>query len=112
MLQKNFRKVFDYLKNSVNFEIQSTFDYCKYVDDALAEIERLPGRHLYFLDDHLLGNMKFATDLFEGMKGMNRVFQGAARVDSVLAADRLYVRCHRRIHSFSLPFGYYKFRKT
>ena len=25
------------------------------VDVALAEIEQLPGRHLYFLDDHLLG---------------------------------------------------------
>ena len=25
------------------------------VDEALAEIERLPGRHLYFLDDHLFG---------------------------------------------------------
>lgn len=24
------------------------------VDDALTEIERLPGRHLYFLDDHLV----------------------------------------------------------
>ena len=28
--------------------------YTQRVDDALAEIERLPGRHLYFLDDHLL----------------------------------------------------------
>ena len=28
--------------------------YTQQVDDALAEIERLPGRHLYFLDDHLL----------------------------------------------------------
>ncbi len=30
--------------------------YTQRVDDALAEIARLPGRHLYFLDDHLLGN--------------------------------------------------------
>jgi len=29
--------------------------YTQTVDAALAEIERLPGRHLYFLDDHLLG---------------------------------------------------------
>src|SRR5262245_36479427 len=29
--------------------------YTQRVDDALAEIARLPGRHLYFLDDHLLG---------------------------------------------------------
>src|SRR6188472_1645151 len=35
--------------------------YTQRVDDALAEIDRLPGRHLYFLDDHLLGNPRFAT---------------------------------------------------
>lgn len=61
--------------------------YVQQVDAALAEIERLPGRHLYFLDDHLLGHTRFARNLFEGMKGMNRVFQGAATVDSVLRGD-------------------------
>jgi len=58
--------------------------YTQQVDDALAEISRLPGRHLYFLDDHLLGNARFARALFHGMRGMNRVFQGAATVDSIL----------------------------
>jgi radical SAM superfamily enzyme YgiQ (UPF0313 family) len=58
--------------------------YTQRVDAALAEINRLPGRHLYFLDDHLLGNPKFARELFTGMRGMNRVFQGAATVDSIL----------------------------
>ncbi|WP_309399856.1 B12-binding domain-containing radical SAM protein [Cerasicoccus maritimus] len=61
--------------------------YTQQVDDALAEIERLPGRHLYFLDDHLLGHKRFARDLFHGMRGMNRVFQGAATVDSILDGD-------------------------
>ncbi len=61
--------------------------YTQAVDDALAEIERLPGRHLYFLDDHLLGNVRFASALFEGMTGMNRVFQSAATVDSILRGD-------------------------
>src|SRR5689334_13403264 len=51
--------------------------YTQAVDDALAEIERLPGRHLYLLDDHLLGNARFARYLFRGMRGMGRVFQGA-----------------------------------
>lgn len=58
--------------------------YTQAVDDALAEIDRLSGRHLYFLDDHLLGNEKFASALFEGMRGMNRVFQSAATVDAVI----------------------------
>jgi radical SAM superfamily enzyme YgiQ (UPF0313 family) len=61
--------------------------YTQRVDDALAEIARLPGRHLYFLDDHLLGNPRFARDLFRGMKGMGRIFQAAATVDSILRDD-------------------------
>jgi len=61
--------------------------YTQRVDDALAEIDRLPGRHLYFLDDHLLGDRRFAADLFGAMRGMNRLFQGAATVDSILRGD-------------------------
>ena len=61
--------------------------YTQRVDDALSEISRLPGRHLYFLDDHLLGDTRFATALFDGMRGMNRLFQGAATVDSILRGN-------------------------
>jgi radical SAM superfamily enzyme YgiQ (UPF0313 family) len=61
--------------------------YTQRVDDALAEIDRLPGRHLYFLDDHLLGDRRFANSLFDGMRGMRRLFQGAATVDSILRGD-------------------------
>jgi radical SAM superfamily enzyme YgiQ (UPF0313 family) len=61
--------------------------YTQRVDDALAEISRLPGRHLYFLDDHLLGDRRFAAALFDGMRGMDRLFQGAATVDSILHGD-------------------------
>lgn len=58
--------------------------YRRRVDDALAEIDSLPGRHLYFLDDHLFADPAFAAELFEGMRGMGRLFQGAATVESVL----------------------------
>jgi radical SAM superfamily enzyme YgiQ (UPF0313 family) len=34
-----------------------------------------------------LGNVKFAEDLFNGMRGMNRVFQSAASVDSILRGN-------------------------
>ena len=61
--------------------------YTQRVDEALAEIDRLPGRHLYFLDDHLLGDRRFGEALFEGMRGMGRLFQGAATVDSILRGD-------------------------
>src|SRR5690242_17720924 len=63
--------------------------YVQQVDDALAEIDRLPGRHLYFLDDHLFGNRRFATELFAGMTGAGRLWQAAATVDAVLAPGLL-----------------------
>jgi radical SAM superfamily enzyme YgiQ (UPF0313 family) len=61
--------------------------YTQTVDRALAEIDRLPGRHLYFLDDHLFGNPKFAAALFDGMRGMGRLWQAAGTVNSILMPD-------------------------
>ena len=58
--------------------------YTQAVDAALSEIERLPGRHLYFLDDHLFGDPRFAAALFDGMRGMRRLWQAAGTVHSVL----------------------------
>lgn len=58
--------------------------YTQRVDEALAEIDRLPGKHLYFLDDHLFGDQRFARALFDGMKGMGRIWQSAATIQSVL----------------------------
>ena len=40
--------------------------------------------NLYFLDDHLLGNARFAEALFEGMRGMGRLWQAASTVQAVL----------------------------
>jgi radical SAM superfamily enzyme YgiQ (UPF0313 family) len=63
--------------------------YKQTVDAALAEIERLPGRHLYFLDDNLFTDPQFAIELFEGMRGMDRLWQGAGTVQSVLKPNLL-----------------------
>ena len=63
--------------------------YTQTADSALAEIERLPGRHLYFLDDHLFGNSQFASALFDGMRGMGRLWQAAGTVNSVLQPNLL-----------------------
>jgi radical SAM superfamily enzyme YgiQ (UPF0313 family) len=63
--------------------------YTQTVDPALAEIDRLPGRHLYFLDDHLFGDRRFAAALFQGMRGMGRLWQAAGTVNSVLAPNLL-----------------------
>ena len=78
--------------------------YTQRVDDALAEIERLPGRHLYFLDDHLLGDRRFAESLFAGMKGMRRLFQGAATVDSILRGDLIERAAEAGLRSIFVGF--------
>src|SRR3984893_18911804 len=76
----------DFCYKDAFFEGGKSF-YTQKVDAALSEIDRLPGKHLYFLDDHLLGNQRFASALFEGMKGMNRVFQGASTLDAILRGN-------------------------
>jgi radical SAM superfamily enzyme YgiQ (UPF0313 family) len=76
----------DFCYKDAFFEGGRSF-YTQQADAALAEIDRLPGRHLYFLDDHLLGNQRFSGALFDGMKGMNRVFQGASTIDAILRGD-------------------------
>ncbi len=81
----------DFCYKDAFFEGGKSF-YTQPVDEALAEIDRLPGRHLYFLDDHLLGHTRFAAGLFDGMRGMGRLFQGAATVDSVLRDNGLLAK--------------------
>jgi radical SAM superfamily enzyme YgiQ (UPF0313 family) len=78
--------------------------YTQSVDDALSEIDRLPGRHLYFLDDHLLGHTQFATALFEGMSGMNRVFQGASTVDAILRGNLIEKAAKAGLRSLFVGF--------
>jgi radical SAM superfamily enzyme YgiQ (UPF0313 family) len=78
--------------------------YTQAVDDALAEIERLPGRHLYFLDDHLFGNARFAAALFDGLRGMNRVWQAAGTVSSVLRPGLLERAAEAGLRSLFVGF--------
>lgn len=73
----------DFCYKDAFFEGGRSF-YTQAVDSALSEIDRLPGRHLYFLDDHLFGNPRFARNLFAGMAGMGRIWQAAGTVKSVV----------------------------
>lgn len=93
----------DFCYKDAFFQGGKTF-YTQLVDDALSEIDRLPGKHLYFLDDHLLGNQKFATELFDGMRGMNRVFQGAATVDSILRGNLIEKAAEAGLRSVFVGF--------
>jgi len=80
--------VCDFCYKEAFFEGGKSF-YTQTVDGALAEIERLPGRHLYFLDDHLFGAPRFAAALFDAMRGMGRLWQAAGTVNAVLAPNLL-----------------------
>jgi radical SAM superfamily enzyme YgiQ (UPF0313 family) len=80
--------VCDFCYKEAFFEGGRSF-YTQTVDAALAEIDRLPGRHLYFLDDHLFGAPRFAAALFDGMRGMGRLWQAAGTVNAVLAPGLL-----------------------
>ncbi|MEB3826230.1 B12-binding domain-containing radical SAM protein [Phormidium sp. CCY1219] len=78
--------------------------YTQTVDRALAEIEELPGRHLFFLDDHLFGNLPFARALFDGMKGMGRVWQAAGTVEAILQPGLLEKAADSGLRSLFVGF--------
>jgi radical SAM superfamily enzyme YgiQ (UPF0313 family) len=78
--------------------------YTQPVDEALAQIDGLPGRHLFFLDDHLFGNRHFAEALFTGMRGMGRVWQAAATVQSVLEPGLLELAVESGCRSLFIGF--------
>jgi len=59
------------------------------VDRVLEEIESMKGKHLYFLDDNIFANKKLSRQIFKEMRGMNKYFQGAITVDSILQDDTI-----------------------
>jgi radical SAM superfamily enzyme YgiQ (UPF0313 family) len=93
----------DFCYKDAFFEGGKSF-YTQRVDAALAEIDRLPGRHLYFLDDHLLGNQRFSSALFSGMKGMGRVFQGASTIDAILRGNLIEEAAEAGMRSIFVGF--------
>ena len=95
--------VCDFCYKEAFFEGGRSF-YTQTVDAALAEIERLPGRHLYFLDDHLFGDRRFASELFDGMRGMGRLWQAAATINSVLAPNLLERAAEAGLRSLFVGF--------
>jgi radical SAM superfamily enzyme YgiQ (UPF0313 family) len=78
--------------------------YVQAVEDALAEIDRLPGRHLYFLDDNLFGSPPFAEALFDGLKGGGRVWQAAGTVEAVLRPGLLEKAVESGLRSLFVGF--------
>ena len=78
--------------------------YTQRVEDALAEIERLPGRHLYFLDDHLLGDRRFCGSALRRHEWDEAVISGAATVDSILRGDLIERAAEAGLRSLFVGF--------
>jgi len=93
----------DFCYNGAFFRGGKSF-YTQTVERALAEIESLPGRHLYFLDDHLFGHRQFALALFRAMRGMGRVWQAGATVQSALDGELLQAAVEAGLRSLFIGF--------
>lgn len=78
--------------------------YTAPVDAVLAEIDALPGRHVFFLDDHLFGHRRFAEALLDGLRGMGRVWQAGGTVASVLAPGLMEKAARAGLRSLFIGF--------
>lgn len=78
--------------------------YTQKVDEILEEIDRLPGKHLYFLDDHLFAKPKLMTGLLNEMVGLNRVFQGAVTIESINNSNLIELAAKAGLRSVFIGF--------
>ena len=68
-------------KNSFFSNGKSYYTYS--LDKALEEIDSLDGRHLFFLDDNILAENRFTSDLFTELISRNRIIQGAGTIQGI-----------------------------
>lgn len=87
----------DFYKNGKSF-------YTWPLEQALEDIESLPGKHLYFLDDHLFGHPAYIKQLFEEIKSQKRVFQGATTVASILKGETVEIAAEAGLKSLFIGF--------
>lgn len=78
--------------------------YTMSLERAVEEIDALPGRHLFFLDDNIFGDRWFAMALFREMRGMGRIWQGAATVRSILDTELLDLAVESGLRSLFVGF--------
>ena len=78
--------------------------YTYKIDRILEEIDSMKGKHLYFLDDNLLADKKLSREVFRQMKGMNRLFQGAITLDSILDDDTMEIAYEAGFRSAFIGF--------
>lgn len=87
----------NFYQNGANYYTQS-------IDAVFAEIDHLPGRHLYFLDDHLFANPRFIRPILAGLQHQRRVWQAAGTVASVLTPGLMELAASAGLRSLFIGF--------
>lgn len=93
----SFCYVNSFYKNGKSF-------YAYKIDRILEEIESMPGKHLYFLDDNLFADKKLSKEIFREMRGMKKVFQGAITIDSVFDNETIELAYEAGLRSAFIGF--------
>lgn len=78
--------------------------YTQRLDRILAEIDSLPGRHLFFLDDHLFGDDRFIRELLTELRGLGRVWQAAGTVEACLRPGLMELAAASGLRSLFIGF--------
>ena len=78
--------------------------YTYSLDRALAEIDTLKGKHLFFLDDNILTETEFTKDLFRELMGRKRIFQGAGTVKGILNEELISLAAKAGLKSIFVGF--------
>ena len=74
------------------------------LEKAMADVTRLPGKHLFFLDDNILADPHYARALFKELKKYNRVWQGASTVQSLEDDELLDLAVESGLRSLFVGF--------
>ncbi len=66
---------------------------CRPIDEVVAEVDQMPPGRLFFMDDNLIGDVKYAKELFRALRGCGRKW--ASQVSINLAHDPELLRLYR-----------------
>ncbi len=78
--------------------------YTAPLDWVLAELAAMRGRHAFFLDDNIFAAPAFSRELFSALRGLNRVWQGAATVASLRDESLLDLAVQSGLRSLFIGF--------
>jgi radical SAM superfamily enzyme YgiQ (UPF0313 family) len=73
------------------------------VDDVINELRSIDSKHVLFIDDHIMGNPKYAKELFEKMIPLKKRWGGQSTL--LVARDKDLIRLAAKSGAFSMFIG-------